>query len=80
MLLVRPCVEHVLALVRRLQVHMLATGLAVRTSSILAAATSSTVLMCLPAAAAQRRHALCLTEWSSSYYSPHSGCACCRCW
>jgi hypothetical protein len=41
---VRPCVEHILALVGRLQVHMLATGPAVRTSSILAAATSSTIL------------------------------------
>ena len=73
MLLVRPCVEHVLALVGRLQVHMLATGPAARSSSILPAATSSTNLMCLPAAAAQRRHALCMTEWSSSYYAPHSG-------
>ena len=70
----RPCVEHVLALVGRLQVHiMLATGPAPRTYSILAAATSSTILMCLPAAAGQRRHALCLTEWSSSYYSPTPG-------
>jgi hypothetical protein len=51
MLLVRPCVEHVLALVGRLQVHiMLASGPDLRTSSILAAATSSTILMCLPAA------------------------------
>jgi hypothetical protein len=27
----------------------------------------------LPAAAPQRRHALCLTEWSSNYYSPTPG-------
>jgi hypothetical protein len=58
MLLVRACVEHVLALVGPLQVHiMLATGTALRTASILAAATSSTILMCVPAAgcAAQAR-------------------------
>ena len=51
MILVRPCVEHALALVSRLQVViMLAAGPAAITSSILAAAPSSTIRMCLPAA------------------------------